>query len=175
MAWAVEHIVPLASGESKPGAEAGLETRAHFVRLRGGAAPAPAFNTEAKIRYDAMNTIPEQWIPLIPVHLSGSSRSIQLQRGALPRFIDGDTVTPTGVVRPRTALMREGLDQTTPTPYFLYEEEVPRSGARITQSWQRTRWNGGRVVLWLGVRKGVGRPPASSGLAFDQAVDVPRT
>lgn len=174
MAWAVEHTVPLPSGESKPGAETGLETRAYFVRLRGGPTPTPAFDTEATIRYEAMNTIPEQWIPLIPVRVPGSERSIQLQRGALPRFIDGDRFAPTGLVRPRTGLMREGLDAATPAPYFLYEEEVPRSGARVTQSWQRTRWHGGRVALWVGARKGIGRPPASSGLAFDQAVDLPR-
>jgi hypothetical protein len=76
-------------------------------------------------------------------------------------------------VRPRTSLLRVGLDQAAPAPYFLYEEEVPRSGSRVTQSWQRTRWRDGSVVLWLGARKGIGRPTASSGLAFDQAVDVP--
>jgi hypothetical protein len=70
--------------------------------------------------------------------------------------------------------MRHGLDEDTPASYFLFEEEVPRSGARVTQAWQRTRWHGGRVVLWLGARKGIGRPAAASGLKFDQAVDVPR-
>ena len=37
------------------------------------------------------------------------------------------------------------------------EEEVPRSGSRVTQSFQRTRWYGGEVFVWLGVRKQTGR------------------
>jgi hypothetical protein len=173
MAWAVEQTVQLPDGSSRPGAEAGLETRAYFERLRGGPVVPPPFTTEARTRYAAMTQVPEQWIPLIAVHVPGSDRQIQLQRAALPRFIDGDRGTETGIVRPRTALMRPGLDGLNRAPYFLNEEEVPRAGARVTQSWQRTRWRDGSVFLWLGARKGTGRLSGGSGLAFDQAADVP--
>lgn len=173
MAWAVEQTVPLPDGSSRPGAEAGQETRAWIERLRGGPVAPPPFETEARSRYEAMTRIPEQWIPLMPVHVPGSDRSIMLQRSALPRFIDGDSVRPTGIVRPRTALMRPGLEGLRRAPYYLAEEEVPRAGARVTQSWQRTRWRDGSVFLWLGARKGTGRLSGGSGLAFDQAVDVP--
>jgi hypothetical protein len=172
MAWAVETTVPLPDGVSRAGAETALETRAFFERVRGGTPPARPFETGAKIRYEAMTDVPEQWIPLVPVHVPGSDRAIQLQRAALPRFIDGDPAAP-ALVRPHTSLMRVGLDEPVATPYYVYEEEVPRSGSRVRQSWQRTRWRDGSVVLWLGARKGIGRPTASSGLAFDQAVDVP--
>ena len=50
----------------------------------------------------------------------------------------------------------------------MHEEEVPRSGVQVTQSFQRTRWHGGEVFVWLGVRKQTGRGEASSGLAFDR-------
>ena len=170
MAWGVEQTVLLPSGEARRGAEAGRETLAFHTRLRGGPAPAPAFDTDAKIRYEAMTPVPEEWIPLIPVHVPGSNRSIQLQRAAIPRFIDGDRISPPAIVHPRTTLLREGLDGGgAPRPYFLFEEEVPPSGTRVTQAWHRTRWFGGAVVLWWGARKGIGRPTASSGLAFDQA------
>jgi hypothetical protein len=173
MAWGVEQTVPLPSGDSRPGAEVGRETLAHHQRLRGSAPLPLPFETDAKIRYEAMTQVPEEWIPFVAVHVPGSDRSIQLQRAGLPRFIEGEAPGTSAVVRPRTALLREGLDGGASLPYFLFEEEVPRSGARVTQSWQRTRWRDGRVVLWLGARKGIGRPTGASGLAFDQAVDVP--
>ena len=56
---------------------------------------------------------------------------------------------------------------------FLPEEEVPRAGALVTQRFRRTRWRDGRAWLWLGVRKQTGRGEGSSGLAFDQILDLP--
>ena len=53
----------------------------------------------------------------------------------------------------------------------LHEEEVPRAGIRVTQSFQRSRWYGGEVFLWLGMRKETGRGEGSSRLAFDR---IPR-
>ena len=59
-----------------------------------------------------------------------------------------------------------------PKAYYVHEEEVPRAGAMVSQSYQRTRWIGGRVFTWLGVRKQTGRGEGTSGLAFDRLVDV---
>jgi len=44
-------------------------------------------------------------------------------------------------VRPRTVLLREGRDKLNPKAYYIHEEEVPRAGVQISQSFQRTRWN----------------------------------
>ncbi len=114
-----------------------------------------------------MNTVPEEWIPFIPVHLPGDNREIQLQRAAMPRILQGDPNLPVRV-RPRTTLLREGLDRAPKQAYFLHEEEVPRAGALVQQTFKRTRWNGGRVLVWLGISKHTGRGEGSSGLAFDQ-------
>ena len=51
----------------------------------------------------------------------------------------------------------------------LYEEEVPREGARVTRSYQLARWLDGSTHLWIGRRKQVGRSEGSSGLHFDTA------
>src|SRR5712691_11779047 len=102
----------------------------------------------------------------------GRSTRDQLQRAAMPRILNGDPNPPVKV-RPRTVLLREGLDRVKPAPYFVHEEEVPRAGTRLIQSFQRTRWVDGQVYTWLRVRKQTGRGEASSGLAFDQLVDVP--
>ena len=75
-------------------------------------------------------------------------------------------------VRPRTTLLREGLDRG--QPYRIHEEEVPRSGTHVMQSFQRTRWNDGSVFTWLGVRKQTARGEGHSGLAFDRIVPTPQ-
>jgi len=171
MVWGIEKIIPAPTGVGKPGAEAAIETLNFYRRLlEANPAPAP-IESKAKIRYEVMNTAPENWIPFIPVHVENDNRQIQLQRAAMPRILEGDTEKPKKI-RPRTALLREGLDSDPPTAYFLHEEEVPRAGVRVTQSFQRTRWHTGAVFVWLGARKQTGRGGGSSGLAFDRIVDV---
>jgi hypothetical protein len=166
LVWGVERTVPLATGDPRRGSEAAAESLAHRRRL---APPVPAVPPAAPIRYEAMNTVPENWIPFIPVRIPGDTRQIQLQRGAMPRAVAGGPEK----VRPRTTLLREGQDDTPARPYFVHEEEVPRAGTRITLAYQRVRWYGGRVVLWLGAHRTTGRGEGASGLAFDRAVDTP--
>jgi hypothetical protein len=175
MVWGVERAVPLPSGEPKRGREAAEETRGFFEReseRRLNAPPQPpAPAAGAKIRYKVMTSVAENWIPMIPVHVGDDNRSTQLQRAAMLRIIEGDPVEVP--VEPRTSLLRAGLDETEKKGYFLHEEEVPRAGVLVTQSFQRTRWQDGRAWVWLGVRKQTGRGEGSSGLAFDQIVDTP--
>jgi hypothetical protein len=179
MVWAIEKTIALPSGEAKPGLEAAYETRAFFehdLERQLGRPPPPVPPAEgAKIRFKVMSTVPENWIPMIPVHVAGDNRETQLQRAAMLRIIECDpdlNPPPPVPVRPRTMLLRQGLDQDVTAGYFVHEEEVPRAGVRLTESFQRTRWRHGRVLVWLGVRKQTGRGEGSSGLAFDRIVDV---
>ena len=174
MVWGIETRILLPSGHTKPGREAALELNGHLRRIvakENAERPDTIADTEHKatIKYQIMNTVPEYWIPFIPVHVKESNREIQLQRAALPRIIDGDKEAPKKI-QPRTKLLRVGLDEEPKKIYELYEEEVPRSGVRIYQSYHRARWYGGRVYSWLGVRKQVGRGEVSSGLAYDLIV-----
>jgi hypothetical protein len=172
MVWGVETTVPLANGESKRGSEAASETTA-FLQGLLGVAPPPPVAPAAPIRYRVMTSVPENWIPFIPVHVPGSNREIQLQRAALPRILAGDPNPPVKV-QPRTVLLREGLDRMPQQTYFVHEEEVPRAGASLRQAFQRTRWTGGRVYTWLRVRRQTGRGEGSSGLAFDRILPTKR-
>jgi len=79
--------------------------------------------------------------------------------------LKGD-VNPPAKVRPRTTLLMDGLAQK--LPFYIYEEEVPREGAVVYQSYQRTRWKNGKVFVWFGSHKTTGRGEGSSGLAFDR-------
>lgn len=127
---------------------------------------------KANISYLAMTSVPEHWIPFVPVHIKeDDNREIQLQRASMLRIIDGDSVRPVKI-KPVTSLMREGLEQEPKLPYYIREEEVPRAGAQVIEAFQRTRWTNGEVFVWLGNQKKTGRGEASSGLAFDQIIDV---
>jgi hypothetical protein len=175
MVWGIEAQVAMPDGHSISGYEAGDDLRKYLVRLVGsvpGDTPAAA----APIRYKIMSTnIAENWIPFIPVHMPGETeehREIQLQRAALPRIIPGDSASISKVL-PRTTILREGLDAG--SRYFVHEEEIGRAGVDVRQSYQRTRWYNGRVVVWLGIRKATGRGEGRSNLSFDQLVPVPFT
>jgi hypothetical protein len=163
MVWGIERRIPLASGGVKPGAEAAREYRGWLQALI--TAPTPPPPPTAPIRYQVMNTVPEHWIPFIAVHLDNDPRETQLQRAAMPRILEGDSTAP-AKVRPRTSLLRVNL----PDAYYIHEEEVPRAGAVVFQSFQRTRRPDGAVVTWFGARKETGRGEGSSGLRFDALV-----
>ena len=89
MAWGVERVVALPTGASRMGNEVAAQTVSYLANLvaAGGVPPAPAM-TDA-VRYQVMNTVPENWSPFIPVHVPGSNREIQLQRAAMPRILPG--------------------------------------------------------------------------------------
>lgn len=171
MVWGVETLIPLASGKSKRGKEVALELGAKYEQFITYIPEPLAIDQDAKIRYQIINSVPENWIPFIPVHMDSNQREVQLQRAAMPRIFEGtDASIPPQKIEPRTPILREGLDNVIPEPYFIHEEEIPRMGIKVHRSFQRTRWYNGKVVTWVGFRKQVGRGEGHSGLAFDQIV-----
>jgi hypothetical protein len=169
MVWGVEARVPLATGSNKPGKEAALELKAKYQQFIPPVKQPLPLENDASIRYQVVNSVPEHWIPFVPVHLPNSNRQIQLQRAAMPRILEGDP-NPPKKVEPRTSILRQGLDFELPQPYFLHEEEVTRAGTLISKAFQRTRWYNGQVFTWVGMRKQTGRGEGFSGLAFDQII-----
>lgn len=170
MVWAIEHQIPNGIDGTREGNVASLDVATFLQNLSGevtnGAAPPPPLQNEAKVNYTLATSVPENWIPFIPVQMEPDSNNnaIWLQRGAMPRVYPGLNIER---IRPRTSLIRQGLDQSPRQPYFVFEEEVPRSGIRVSRTWQRARWYQGRVSLWSGYRKQNGRGQGNSGLRFD--------
>src|SRR5207248_1555091 len=82
-------------------------------RLACGGGPAEPYRGE--VAYLAMTDVPEPFIPLVPVHVPGSIREVQLQRSRMLRIIEGDPQPPVKIP-PRTTLMREGLDEAQKKP-----------------------------------------------------------
>lgn len=171
MVWGIETRIPLPSGESVPGREAAQDTVRHLKRILKPSDPdlTQLVDPAADLRYKAMSNVPENWIPFLSTHEKDSIRETRLQRGSMLRVIEVDPQKKIHVqrVKPRTNLLREGLDQVNRQSYFINEEEVLRAGTSLTQSFQRTRGYSGEIFTWLGVRKKTGRGEASSQLRFD--------
>jgi hypothetical protein len=150
MVWAVEEVIPDATGSGINGHDAADKT---------GVIPTPIHDSPAAIRYVLGTTVPENWIPFLPVQRPGSVQDIAFQRAAMPRL----GVPPRDVIRAKGVLLNE------PTlPWFLNEEEIPFAGTIVTRSYQRARWYDGRTYVWIGRRCETGRGVGSSGLRFDQ-------
>jgi len=162
MVWAIEKTVPAPEGRGASGADAGRETRAFHQSFVPLAAPAPpnAARDEARIRYDLMTEVPEHWIPFV------AAPDGRLQRATMLRMLSPQDMDK---IRPRTSLLRPALAPGS-GGFFVPQEEVPRAGAYVTRSFQRTRWTDGRVVVWIGARKQTGRGEGWSGLSFDRIV-----
>ena len=150
LAWAVERAIPGL-----------LEQR---LDLDAAAAPgdtgtpAPADRT---LRYRLATEVPANWVPLL-LQRDSQTNALRLVRGAM-LAADGTQA----VRRARGLLLNPpgaGL--------ALFDEEVPRAGARVTRSAQFARWFGGSAVLWIGLRNAAGRDEGESGLRFDSVGDA---
>lgn len=148
MVWGVESTVPSQAGRGVSGME--------MARPEVEPAPFVPVGDTAAIRYVLGTTVPENWIPFIPVHIPGSVSEIRLQRARLP-----------GAKPPKGVLLNEAQPV-----YFINEEEVPRSGISVQRSYQRTRWLNGKTYLWIGRRKETGKGEGWSNLKFDQIDDI---
>lgn len=150
MVWAVETVLPSQAGAGVNGNELALKepTDPAFVPVDEAVA----------IRYLLGTTVPENWIPFMPVHMPGSDTEIRLQRARMP-----------DAKEPAASVLSE-----VPPPYFINEEEIPRAGITVKQTFQRARWAGGATWLWTGREKQTGKGEGWSNLKFDQIADIKR-
>jgi hypothetical protein len=149
MAWAVERVV---QGPVEQRLERAAEAAATPPAVLPGT-PAPA----GMPSYRLASEVPAHWVPLLPQKQPAPDAGLRLVRAALLAADGTDDIRSAhGAI-----LAGPGLR--------LFDEEVPREGARITRSYQWARWIGGGSVLWLGQRKSVGRGEGASGLQYDSA------
>jgi hypothetical protein len=153
VAWAIERVVESPAGRPLDRFEAFQEARQR--RERAGASPGGAGAPAVTLSYHLGTTVPDYWIPLLPMQQETSTR---LKRGVLPTLA-ADGIE--GMLEPRGRVLEPGHD------LLLHDEEVPREGARVTCSYQYARWIDGSTHLWIGRRKQPGRGEGSSGLQFD--------
>jgi len=153
MAWAVERVVENPLGTPLNRYEAYQQKR------RNQPEPAaPASLEEAPpAKYRLATEVPDHWTPLVPVKIEKDKPDIRLQRGRLLRDRSGEAVAPVPLGR----VLEPGR------PLRIFEEEIPRAGARVTRAYQYARWGDGSTHLWIGRRKQPGRGEGWSGLRFD--------
>jgi hypothetical protein len=165
MAWAVERSIegplgqPLNRGDQLAAQRSADESA---ISSGGGSTGTPS--ADALPRYRLSSHIPANWIPFLPVELTGRSGSpiSRLQRGAVLQA-DGTPQLQTAL----SSLLNLSA------PLLLYDEEVPREGIRVTRHYQMARWIGGSTFVWLAHRKHVGKGEGSAGLRFD-TIEEPR-
>jgi hypothetical protein len=171
LVWGLEEIIPSSLYGGKRGNIGSNELLQYAIEndLYEASEQDPAYvENEAELKYMLMNSVPENWIPFIPVKGEGNRLS-QFQRGRMFRKIN-DYFT-TDFVLPRTKLLTITNTETQTNPYYINEEEIVRPGSLITATFQRARWTNGEVYTWLGYTKTNGRGESDSGLAFDQLVE----
>ncbi len=142
LVWAVENVVPSQAGLGVNGDEMAAKEPDNTPEL------APL----APIRYVLGTTVPDNWIPFMPVQTENSQSEIRLQRARMP-----ESKGALGV------LLSEKLP-----PYYINEEEILRSGVIVKRAFNRTRWMNGKTFLWIGRSKQTGRGEGWSNLKFDQ-------
>jgi hypothetical protein len=149
MAWGVERRVQGAAGAPVD--------RAILPPVPVAPRRTPPGNN-AELDYVLETNVPDYWVPLLPVGGSG-----HLVRGALVASLAGGTVEP---IDPRGRLLADDEHGR----LWLYDEEVPREGVRVTRVPMLARRADGTYISWIGRRATVGRGEGSSGLAFDAAL-----
>lgn len=151
MVWGIEDVIPDATTKGINGHEAADKT---------GVLPPEITDSPATVRYLLGTTVPENWIPFLPVQKPGSVQDIYFQRASMPKL----GVPPRDVIKAKGVLLTE-----VPSPYYINEEEIPYSGTIVTRSYQRSRWYDGKTYLWIGRYRETGKGEGASKLRFDQA------
>lgn len=156
--WAIEHTTENGIGQPWLGHE-----RATVAAQVTTAPPAARRNGTdwPPLRYRIQTSVPENWIPFLPVAIDPQRGDIALERGALIDTPAGMPAEPVGrVLRPSSL----GT-----SAYRIREEEVPRSGTRVERVVFRSRWIDGSTHVWVARRRSAGTGEGSSGLRFDLA------
>jgi len=151
LAWGVERIAEGVSGRPLNRRDDDL------ARQRRNEPATPAPSNDGALTWRLSTEVPSYWIPLIPVQIQPGQKAIRFRRGA--------TLRQDGTLKPQPALSQ--ILNASVGPLDIFEEEIPREGARVTRSYQYARWFDNSPLLWIGRRKTVGRGEGSSGLRFD--------
>lgn len=150
MAWAIEHSIEGPMERARAGASLAAPAEAPASATETPAASLP--------RYLLTSTVPENWIPLLPVQRFDDHGRI------ISRLVRGAMLEPDGSQAVHTA---RGQLLNPAGRLELFDEEVPREGIRVDRRCRVTRWIDGTTILWTAYRKHVGRGEGSSALRFD--------
>ena len=146
IAWAIERRV-----ESQAGRPVDREA--------GGSIPAASSHQPESEdwQYRLSTDVPDHWVPLVPVRITGTSPQVVLRRGRIAT--DGDGQPAKGrILEPENR-------------FVMREEEIPVGGIAVSRRYQAARGADGKVNVWVGRHKAPsGGPMRRTPLRFDSLV-----
>ncbi len=154
MVWGVEALTESRIGERRRGNE-------RDAAVDAAASPAPAPSSDDPLSYQVESKIPVHWIPFLlpdtgaPSTVFVEGASLRSENGAAPVAVPpaGKILRPAGV-----------------STYQVFQEQIPRSGARVQRVQFGARARDGKSHLWVARRRRAGAGETQSGLRFDAAV-----
>lgn len=149
MGWAVEKTIQGPMDSPVDGYESYLK------RIKDNPLPPPPKITPGgpDIYYLLGTTVPDNWIPLVPI--SASEKTFLFRRGIME--------PPLGTPEKRA----RGKILEPQHPLFIQDQAIPKAGTHVTRYFRRSRWIDGKTYLWMAKKTRNGRGPGWSGLAFD--------
>jgi hypothetical protein len=160
VAWAIERSLESPIEQSVPRTD--TTKRADSAGDTGGPAPSDA----TLPRYLLSTTVPQHWIPLLPVQMLEPSvppEPPQTQQ-VISRLRRGAILQPDGSQQVHHA---QGRILNKDPQLLMFDEEVPREGIHVTRHYQLARWIDGSTWAWMSLHKVIGSGEGSSGLRFD--------
>jgi hypothetical protein len=103
----------------------------------------------APLAYRLGSTVPDYWVPFLPVAANGAT--VQMQLAEMP---------PPAANRPMGRLLGH-------QPLKIFLEELPREGVRLQRRYRAARGPDGSTHLWIGRLRFTGSGEGRSGLRFD--------
>lgn len=140
MAWGVERSALGPSGQLVDRKLAWKTGLPHIAPPSGNNLP----------NYRLGSTVPDYWIPFLPVPAGATGATVELRRGKLPTATTG----PIGQI-----LAAPGLS--------IFLEELPREGVHLARCYRYARGIDGSTYLWIGRDISAGTGEGRSGLRFD--------
>jgi hypothetical protein len=157
MAWAVEH-------QLQGDLDAPLDAYELYLQRTAGAVPvAPAATPGGpKIYYTLETSIPDNWIPMVPVE--SKQNELFLRRGTMKIANSGGGFE---------LLKAHALMLDPQHPFFVADRVVSRTGVQVDRYFRRTRSADGNTFVWMARKSEEGRGSGWSGLRFDVVRDIP--
>lgn len=158
MGWAIERTLQGQLDKPVSGYEPYFQ---RLAELQASAPPPqPSRPGDPDARYLLGTSVPDNWIPLVPVKTA--DRDSVFRRGRME-------ITATGLTGARAySRILEPWH-----PFYVDDEAIPRAGVRVSRYLRRARGTDGSTWVWNARRIGSGTGAGSSGLAFDLVEQVP--
>jgi hypothetical protein len=168
--WGLEETIQSQWGFGKEAKLAAGQFTEYLAKLFPVSTAGPIAPSSAALKYEMVQSVPENWIPFVKVLDSGRYK---LQRATNRRTIEGHAALLT-YVHPRTQLLQQnnsGVIPATNKKLFINDEEVVTAGTTVRTHAKRCRYGNGETLVWFSRSVSANRPTGSSGLVFDKVAD----